>query len=96
MSCETIKDMKCQRDQGSIQETDLSEWIQSEMSLLKMTKNSLIPKALKINLEVDKPILIKETLTSLSGENLSRNMERESSIKSFQMETIIMADDFIF
>lgn len=96
MSCETIKDMKCQRDQGSIQETDLSEWIQSEMSLLKMTKNSLMPKALKINLEVDKPILIKETLTSLSGENLSRNMERESSIKSFQMETIIMADDFIF
>lgn len=96
MSCENIKDMKCQRDQGSIQETDLSEWIQSEMSLLKMTKNSLMPKALKINLEVDKPILIKETLTSLSGENLSRNMERESSIKSFQMETIIMADDFIF
>jgi hypothetical protein len=88
--------MKCQRDQDSIQETDLSEWIQSEMSLLKMTKNSLMPKALKINLEVDKLILIKETLTSLSGENLSKNMERESSIKSFQMETIIMADDFVF
>ena len=61
-----------------------------------MIKNSLMPKALKINLEVDKLILIKETLTNLLEESHSKNMERESTIKSFKMETIIMADDFIF
>jgi hypothetical protein len=88
--------MKCQRDLGSIQATDLSEWIESEMSLLKMIKNSLMPKVLKINLEVDKLILIKETLTNLLEESHSKNMEREITIKSFKMETIIMADDFIF
>jgi hypothetical protein len=52
-----------------------------------------MPKVLKINLEVDNPILIKETLTSPSEESLKRNMERETSIRSIQMEIKIMADE---
>jgi hypothetical protein len=87
--------MKCQRDQGTIQETDLSEWTKLEISLLKMISKSLMPKVPKINLEEDKLILTKETLISPSEENPPRIIKRETSIKSLQMETVKMEDDNI-
>jgi hypothetical protein len=51
------------KDLAFIKEIDNTEWIRSEMNLLKKIKNSLLLKYLKANSE-DKATLIKETSTS--------------------------------